>query len=1532
MEIARLPVLEKMMELSTPKPAYFLLLLSLLIYPQGGFADLQYTDVSAARGIGAFVMAPGKGGGVAAADYDNDGDIDLFLPTTEGTPNQLYVNDGSGNYTEIAASVGLDHTDRHRVAVWFDYTADGLLDLLVAGDCWVDSTFTDSPLGCPDDINSLVLYKQLSDGTFENTTDAAGMTNDGRGTRKTGHRGGFTVADVNNDGYLDVFIGIWNGDAVLYINNGDETFSEVGRESGVSPDYSFTWQPMAHDFDSNGCMDIYSTVDFRANNLWMNQGELSFIDGAPDSQSHNAWNDMGMTLGDYDQDGDFDIYITNIFTSQGRGNELFRNDSQGDELLFTRQAQTLGVKNGGWGWGCIFFDADNDTDLDLAATNGWFAPNVNHNSDPSVFFRNDMDGGDEPSFTEVGAAVGFGDTEWGSCVVAVDYDRDGDLDLIQTRNGSGSHPHSLKILESNASDDTANNWLCVRPRMTGSTNFHAIGAVVEIEVDGQIYKRLISAGTSFQGQEPAEAFFGLGDATVVDRVTVHWPNGNTTEVNDVASHQVLGMETLSFTNIADMLAEDLASTGTDILNESLAWGDYDNDDDDDLYLTINGTNRLYRNDGATSGGWAFTDVTHDTGVGSGEFGSGQFSVGTAFGDIDNDGDLDLYVTNFGTGPDNLFLNNGPSMNYSFTDIASSAGITIERSSRGMAFLDYNRDGYVDIFVNAIGDDILYRNNGDLTFTDVAMDVGITDIGGQGVGVVATDLDKNGWIDLFTGNRSDDPNRLYLNFEGEFTDVTTSAGITLTGFGMGVHAMDYDNDLDMDLYWTTWPNAQMSTAEPNALYENDGTGTSYTQVAGPTMTEDRPGWGISNNAADIDNDGWEDFYVTNGFDPTTGDNVLFHNQGDGTFADVTDAVGGGDFDGRGVAFADYDNDGDMDFVVTGGFRSGVSNDATEFWRNDSSNTNHWITLKLEGVQSNRSAFGARIEVTTDIRTTMKFVSSGEGRGSFNSLPVEFGLGQATEIQKIDIFWPSGITQTITNPAMDQILEVVEEIPQMDTITFTNIADMLAADIASSGTNILNESLAWGDYDNDDDEDLYLTIQGTNRLYRNDGQTTGGWTFTDVTHDTGVGSGEFGSGQFSVGTAFGDIDNDGDLDLYVTNFQAGPDNLFLNNGPTSPSMEYTFTDIASSAGITIERSSRGMAFLDYNRDGYVDIFVNAIGDDILYRNNGDLTFTDVAMDVGITDIGGQGVGVVATDVDKNGWIDLFTGNRSDDPNRLYLNFEGEFTDVTTAAGITLTGFGMGVHAMDYDNDLDMDLYWTTWPNSPGSLTEPNALYENDGTGASYMQVSGPTMTEDRPGWGISNNAGDIDNDGWEDFYVTNGFDPTTGDNVLFHNQGDGTFADITDAAGGGDFDGRGVAFADFDNDGDMDFVVTGGYRDDPTSPTGSLSDDATEFWRNDSLNANNWITLKLEGVQSNRSAFGARIEVTTDIRTTMKFVSSGEGRGSFNSLPVEFGLGQATEIQKIDIFWPSGITQTITSPPMNQILSVLEESPPAAYRVY
>ncbi|MCB1032956.1 MAG: VCBS repeat-containing protein, partial [Acidobacteria bacterium] len=255
-----------------------------------------FVDVGASRGVGPYSSGV-MGGGVALADYDGDGDLDLFVPNREGVADQLYRNLGGASFEEIAWEVGLASLQRSRSALFLDYDGDGDLDLLVAGDCY------QLPGGCVAGTSLLRLYRQDADGAFTDVTDECGLFDDGGGHDTREHRGGIAAGDLDNDGYPDLFVGMWVEEASLFFNNGDGSFTDASGTSGVGLDKRGHWQAVIHDFDGDGWNDIFVAVDFNQNRLWMNRRDRTFEDRAPEAGVDSAWNEMGIALGDYDNDG-----------------------------------------------------------------------------------------------------------------------------------------------------------------------------------------------------------------------------------------------------------------------------------------------------------------------------------------------------------------------------------------------------------------------------------------------------------------------------------------------------------------------------------------------------------------------------------------------------------------------------------------------------------------------------------------------------------------------------------------------------------------------------------------------------------------------------------------------------------------------------------------------------------------------------------------------------------------------------------------------------------------------------------------------------------------------------------------------------------------------------------------------------------------------------------------------------------------------------------------------------------------------------
>jgi enediyne biosynthesis protein E4 len=495
--------------------------------------------------------------------------------------------------------------------------------------------------------------------------------------------------------------------------------------------------------------------------------------------------------------------------------------------------------------------------------------------------------------------------------------------------------------------------------------------------------------------------------------------------------------------------------------------DYDNDGYLDVYV-VNGAaipslqkespkywNRLYHNnhDGT------FTDVTEAAGVAGAGYG-----MGVAIGDYDNDGWPDIYVVN--TGKNQLFHNNG---NGTFTDVTDKAGVAggildgEKMWSVSAAWVDYNNDGLLDLFVsnyckwevnkdpycgptpklraychpNNYGNlpDTLYRNNGDGTFTDVSVETGISAHFGKGMGAVIADYDGDGFMDIFVAN-DNRPNFLFHNLGGKkFEEVALESGVAYAQSGsvvsgMGADFKDVNNDGRPDIWHTAVEN------ESFPLFMNVGGGqfVEKTLQANLASTRAMSGWG--NGIMDFDNDGWKDLFVarSNVLDNIAQfsnrqyeePNTVFRNVGNGKFQDVSSEAGP-DFQkaaaNRGVAFGDMDNDGRIDAVVA------VLNGPLKYFHNISSNSNHWILLKLMGKKSNRMGIGAQIRITDDHGAKQyNEVTTAVGYACASDSRVHFGLGASKMIREIDIKWPSGIHQVLHDVAADQILKIEESATQ------------------------------------------------------------------------------------------------------------------------------------------------------------------------------------------------------------------------------------------------------------------------------------------------------------------------------------------------------------------------------------------------------------------------------------------------------------------------------------------------------------------------
>jgi hypothetical protein len=493
-------------------------------------------------------------------------------------------------------------------------------------------------------------------------------------------------------------------------------------------------------------------------------------------------------------------------------------------------------------------------------------------------------------------------------------------------------------------------------------------------------------------------------------------------------------------------------------------------------------------------------------------------------------------------------------------------------------------------------------------------------------------------------------------------------------------------------------------------------------------------------------------------------------------------------------------------------------------------------------------------------------------------------------------------------------------------------------------------AFFDYDNDGWMDIFVlggrTLEGTpagsgNRLYHNNRDGS----FSDVTERSGL-----SAPGWANGVCVGDYNNDGFEDLFLTYY--GQSRLFRNNG------DGTFTDVTAQAGLqhTGNRFGTGCTFLDYNRDGHLDLFVaNYVEFDLataprpsiqvatcsyqgvavycgprglplpshqLYRNNGDGTFTDVSKESGIDSIRtSYGLTAVSFDIDEDGWPDIFVAADST-PSLLFLNnHDGTFREEGLIRGLAVSSngqemAGMGIAPGDYDLDGHIDIFKTHYQLQSSGLYHATGkgdfddVTDQSGVGAERRFVS----------WGDA--IVDLDNDGWPDiFYVTGNVYPelertfarfpARSQPILFRNLRNGMFAELGEEAGPAMHArhvSRGCAFGDFDNDGDIDILVMN--QNDPPS-----------LLRNDAPKKSNWIKVRLEGTKSNRSAIGARVLVHYDGHVQAQALMSQSSYLSCNDPRLHFGLGAATTAS-IEVHWPSGAVEQYQSLAANQLVTLRE----------
>jgi hypothetical protein len=487
--------------------------------------------------------------------------------------------------------------------------------------------------------------------------------------------------------------------------------------------------------------------------------------------------------------------------------------------------------------------------------------------------------------------------------------------------------------------------------------------------------------------------------------------------------------TITFTDVTT--AAGLTSTdgykfltgyeGQDVSGGAAA-GDYDDDGDLDL-CTIGGDEGkmlLYRN----KGDGTFEEVGKSAGIDI----SSHKRSGPSFADYDSDGDLDLFIGGMdGTAPV-LFRNKGDG---TFEDVTSDAKLDITRTNTfSAAWGDYDEDGDIDlILAHWSGGDstntsqVLWRNKGDGTFEDVSDSAGISavlaTVGDYMLAPNFSDIDADGDMDLLFTSDFGTSQVLKNNGDGTFTRTTDTDVITDTN-GMGPSIGDYDNDGDLDWFVTSiWRDSDQSDQSGNRFYRNDGNGV-YTDVTTATKTR-AGGWGWASSFMDFDNDGWLDIFHVNGWGQDPEKPVLFMSQRNGSFHEYAGAAGlAVARQGRGIVCFDYDDDGDIDILV-----SSWPDEEPRLYRNDGGDNKKWLQVKLKGSGDNTGAAGAWVKVTAGGITQLREVRLGTNYVSQNPLMVHFGLASSPIATTVKVEWPDKSTSTLTNVAADQRITIEQD---------------------------------------------------------------------------------------------------------------------------------------------------------------------------------------------------------------------------------------------------------------------------------------------------------------------------------------------------------------------------------------------------------------------------------------------------------------------------------------------------------------------------
>lgn len=1415
-------------------------------------------------------------GTVEWGDYDNDGYLDLLRTGVDNSNNRrtiVYHNNGDNTFTEQTGIV-LDQI-ANGTAVWGDYNNDGYLDIMISGSTnsgWISKVYTNNGNGIFSEQAKIVLtnaqYTCAAWGDYNNDGHSdllySGSANpyqvtklyrndgDSTFTEQTncpisGYLSSIDWGDYDNDGYLDVLTtgsdGSGNWFTKLYHNNGNNAFAEVTNTSllNVSGYGKFG------DYDNDGYLDIilngldglhgYSV----SAKVYKNNGNATFTEQTQISIGGVYYGSVAW--GDYNNDGYLDILQSGSpYYDQPRGSKIYRN--MGNGTFVEETGITLdNAEEGSVAW----VDYDNDGDLDFIITG-----DDNGNTIAKIYRNDGVIKNTPPQAPTNLKAVDYGKT------VTLSWDKS--LDVETPQSGLtyniyvGTSPTKQDIVSPNANINSGKRILVKKgdiqtnsytlKNLNGGTYYWSVQAIDGGFASSQFASQSTFSVTHYNSIAPTDdQALILGQSgtplTVSEPVVPdsrQWKyslsmggpyditldgetnSSYTPRFTDGGAHYVVCVSIIGGVSVTSNEVKINANYFTELSTIDLptvtdgaaAWGDYNNDGYKDLLIT--GTDRLnssfppnaiakiYKNNGDGT-------FTEQTGINL----TGVYESAVAWGDYDNDGYLDILLTgttdNYHTGAiAKVYHNNGDN---TFTEMA---GISLTGVHKGSAaWGDYNNDGYLDIFISGYdvaGNSVfkIYRND-KTNFTETKMNIipfadGKFDLG---------DYNRDGYLDIvmsgydYSGNTM---TRIYTNDgNGGYTLLpnTNFAGMNKCNVLWG----DYDNDGYLDILLLGTTNNYSGTTK---VYHNNGNGT-FTEQTSFSLV----GVNIGSTAwGDYDNDGYLDIIITGSVDswPSGGVSKIYRNNGNGTFSEQA-SISLPALSSSSATWCDYDNDGDLDLLLFGTLTSDVH--STKLFRSNCVNTSD-IPSSPENLTSKVIAGNAILKWSkaNSTKTAMDGLT-------YNIVVASFPDTLIVKTSMSDIH--TGLRKVVEpGNAGHDTTYVIKDLPQgiyywaVQTIdnafkgsTFSDwksfeILPQYTEKQTISGYN--NMYIDWVDYNNDNHLDFFFTGSQDfgnvviSKMYRN----MNNGTFAELSNISIPGVCTANSGgsiredyenlNYNAGVAWGDYNNDGLLDVIVAgdtnSYHSTPlTKLYNNNG------DGTFTE-QTKASFPPFSYGASVAWGDYDNDGHQDILISGIkytssgsgyGVTEVYRNNGDSTFT---LQSNINLMYAVNGSVAWGDYDNDGYLDIIiTG--SGYSNIYHNNGDGTFTNQTN---VKLEGvINSNVTWADYNNDGYLDILITGMDSDYNRITK---IYRNNGDGtftdinAFIRGVIGGSVA-----WG------DYDNDGDLDLLMTGKSGSVI--TVIYRNDGNDNFTELDF---GLDQVVKGyAAFGDFDNDGDLD-IVSGG----------------------------------------------------------------------------------------------------------------------------